>query len=120
MYMEKRCSTSMLRTRSDQLLEMMAAALKSPDSSGGEGLRRKVSSPGRSTHIRKWRSAQMKHELEELSSGVALSRASSASLALPFSFTGFTLPPPADNIPAADSELAAFSDGDDDNGTYIN
>ncbi|CAH9117565.1 unnamed protein product [Cuscuta europaea] len=105
----------MLRTRSDQLLEMAAAAaLKSPDSSGGEGLRRKASSPRRSTHIRKWRSMQMKHELEELSSGVALSRAASASLALPFSFTGFTVPPP-DNVPA-DSELP-FTDVDDDNGS---
>ncbi|GMJ12005.1 Arabidopsis thaliana ATP-binding cassette G22, ATP-binding cassette G22 [Hibiscus trionum] len=120
-------STTLGRTKSDQLLETLAAAFKSPTSqsdpapgmsdSGGT-LSRKSSrrllvsaSPGRSggsknTHIRKARSAQMKLDLEELSSGAALSRASSASLGLSFSFTGFTVPP--DEI--ADSKL--FSDDD--------
>ncbi|PRQ44270.1 putative polar-amino-acid-transporting ATPase [Rosa chinensis] len=60
-----------------------------------------------STHIRKTRSAQMKFELDELSSGAALSRASSASLGFSFSFTGFTVP--ADEI--ADSK--PFSDDDE-------
>ncbi|KAL4326104.1 hypothetical protein GQ457_11G008540 [Hibiscus cannabinus] len=120
-------STTLGRTKSDQLLETLAAAFKSPTSqsdqapgtsdSGGT-LSRKSSrrllvsaSPGRSggsknTHIRKARSAQMKLDLEELSSGAALSRASSASLGLSFSFTGFTVPP--DEI--ANSRL--FSDDD--------
>ncbi|PQM35822.1 ABC transporter G family member 22 isoform X1 [Prunus yedoensis var. nudiflora] len=64
-------------------------------------------SVGRNTHIRKSRSAQMKLDLDELSSGAALSRASSASLGFSFSFTGFTVP--ADDI--ADSK--PFSDDDD-------
>ncbi|RVW23628.1 ABC transporter G family member 22 [Vitis vinifera] len=56
-------------------------------------------SPGRAggnsknTHIRKSRSAQIKLDLDEVSSGAALSRASSASLGFSFSFTGFTVPP---------------------------
>ncbi|KAI5318780.1 hypothetical protein L3X38_038488 [Prunus dulcis] len=49
----------------------------------------------------------MKLELDEVSSGAALSRASSASLGFSFSFTGFTVPP--DDI--ADSK--PFSDDDD-------
>ncbi|PQM35325.1 ABC transporter G family member 22 isoform X1 [Prunus yedoensis var. nudiflora] len=49
----------------------------------------------------------MKLDLDELSSGAALSRASSASLGFSFSFTGFTVP--ADDI--ADSK--PFSDDDD-------
>ncbi|TYJ49559.1 hypothetical protein E1A91_A01G142200v1 [Gossypium mustelinum] len=122
-------STTLGRTKSDQLLETLAAVFKSPTSqsdlapgtsdSGGT-LSRKSSrrfvvgaSPARSSgggsrnaHIRKARSAQMKLDLEELSSGAALSRASSASLGFSFSFTGFTVPP--DEI--ADSKL--FSDDD--------
>ncbi|KAK8504457.1 hypothetical protein V6N12_030553 [Hibiscus sabdariffa] len=49
----------------------------------------------------------MKQELEELSSGAALSRASSASLGLSFSFTGFTLPPDeiADSKPFSDDDI---------------
>ncbi|XP_019186841.1 PREDICTED: ABC transporter G family member 22 isoform X2 [Ipomoea nil] len=124
--MEKASSTSLLRTKSDQLVETMAAAMaamRSPASSGdgtggapdsgGGTLSRKSSrrlaaaSPGRSsTHIRKSRSAQMKFDLDDLSSGAALSRASSASLGFSFSFTGFTVP--ADEI--ADSK--PFSDDD--------
>ncbi|KAL6273262.1 hypothetical protein ACE6H2_023954 [Prunus campanulata] len=106
----------------------MAAAFKSPppgeaiagSADGSSTLSRKSSrrmmaaSPGRgsgsvgkNTHIRKSRSAQMKLDLDELSSGAALSRASSASLGFSFSFTGFTVP--ADDI--ADSK--PFSDDDD-------
>ncbi|KAK6231977.1 hypothetical protein SCA6_002050 [Theobroma cacao] len=120
-------STTLARTKSDQLVETLAAAFKSPTQSdqapgtsdSGGTLSRKSSrrlmmaaSPGRSsggsknTHIRKSRSAQMKLDLEELSSGAALSRASSASLGLSFSFTGFTVPP--DEI----SDSKPFSDDD--------
>ncbi|CAK8571265.1 unnamed protein product [Lathyrus sativus] len=113
------------RTISDQLVESVAAALKSPQSSdhstnsmveGSGGLSRKSSrritsaSPGRggkNTHIRKTRSAQMKIDVDELSSGAALSRASSASLGLSFSFTGFTMPPDqiADTKPFSDDDM---------------
>ncbi|VVA15328.1 PREDICTED: ABC transporter [Prunus dulcis] len=127
--MEKLPSSSVLaRTKSDQLVETVAAAFKSPplgeaivgSADGSSTLSRKSSrrmmgaSPGRgsgsvgkNTHIRKSRSAQMKLELDEVSSGAALSRASSASLGFSFSFTGFTVPP--DDI--ADSK--PFSDDDD-------
>ncbi|PKI42952.1 hypothetical protein CRG98_036750 [Punica granatum] len=79
--------------------------------------RRLMMSPGRSvaggsggsknTHIRKSRSAQMKFDVDELSSGAALSRASSASLGLSFSFTGFTMPPEeiADSKPFSDDDI---------------
>ncbi|GMJ14766.1 Arabidopsis thaliana ATP-binding cassette G22, ATP-binding cassette G22 [Hibiscus trionum] len=123
--------TTLARTKSDQLvIEMQAAAtLKSPTppneeasgtSDSGGTLSRKSSkrmmigaSPGRSsggnknsTHIWKSRSAQ-KLDMEELSSGAALSRASSASLGLSFSFTGFTLPPDeiADSKPFSDDDI---------------
>lgn len=124
--MEK--TTSLIRTKSDQLVESIAAALgamKSPASSvdaaadGGSGnlsrlSSRRLASPGRSsgsagrnTHIRKSRSAQMKFDIDDLNSGAALSRASSASLGLSFSFTGFTVP--ADDIigskPFSDDEI---------------
>ncbi|XVE75825.1 hypothetical protein DITRI_Ditri12bG0122900 [Diplodiscus trichospermus] len=121
-------STTLARTKSDQLVETLAAAFKSPTQSdqapgtsdSGGTLSRKSSrrlvmgaSPGRSsgsgknTHIRKSRSAQMKLDLEELSSGAALSRASSASLGLSFSFTGFTVPPDeiADSKPFSDDDI---------------
>ncbi|XP_057424940.1 ABC transporter G family member 22-like [Lotus japonicus] len=114
--MENATSTGILRTKSDQLIESIAAALKSSPSSGGsETLSRKSSrrltpaSPGRgkNTHIRKSRSAQMKFEVDELSSGAALSRASSASLGLSFSFTGFSMPPDqiADSRPFSDDDM---------------
>ncbi|KAL5067512.1 hypothetical protein RYX36_018399 [Vicia faba] len=113
------------RTMSDQLVESVAAALKSPQSSdhstnsaleGSGGLSRKSSrritsaSPGRggkNTHIRKTRSAQMKIDVDELTSGAALSRASSASLGLSFSFTGFNMPPDqiADTKPFSDDDI---------------
>lgn len=128
--MEKANNTSLVRTKSDQLVESMVAAMKSPPSSdhsangvgeGGGTLSRKSSrrltgaSPGRggggkNTHIRKSRSAQisqMKLEFDDLSSGAALSRASSASLGLSFSFTGFTMPPEeiADSKPFSDDDI---------------
>ncbi|XP_052176923.1 ABC transporter G family member 22 isoform X2 [Diospyros lotus] len=126
--MEKANTTSGLpRTKSDQLVETVIAGMKSPASgevvpeSGGT-LSRKSSrrsllsavSPGRNsggggknTHIRKSRSAQMKIELDDLSSGAALSRASSASLGFSFSFTGFTVPPDeiADSRPFSDDDI---------------
>ncbi|KAI3683721.1 hypothetical protein L1987_84235 [Smallanthus sonchifolius] len=87
------------RTQSNQLAQMLSET--SGDTSGGVGSggthSRKSSrqmvltSPGRSggnTHIRKTRSAQMKFELDDVGSGAALSRASSASLGFSFSFTG--------------------------------
>lgn len=128
--MEKSSTSGLLRTKSDQLVETMAAAMaamKSPMSSeagggsetGGGTLSRKSSkqlilaSPGRSggtsknTHIRKSRSAQMKFELDDVTSGAALSRASSASLGFSFSFTGFTVPPDdiADSRPFSDEDI---------------
>jgi hypothetical protein len=121
-------SSSLARTKSDQLLETVVAALKSPSSeavggmttvaeSGGT-LSRKSSrrmSPGRgssskNTHIRKSRSAQLKLELEDVSSGAALSRASSASLGFSFSFTGFNMPPDeiGDSKPFSDDDIRKF------------
>ncbi|KAK4762160.1 hypothetical protein SAY87_030044 [Trapa incisa] len=138
--MEKASSppTRLARAISDQLLEVVAAAFKSPPlqsptgdggSSGGGSTHSRKSSrrlmpaespPGRSvargsdgrgknnnTHIRKSRSAQLKLDLDELSNGAALSRASSASLGLSFSFTGFTMPPEevADPKPFSDDDI---------------
>ncbi|GMP98468.1 hypothetical protein CsSME_00046343 [Camellia sinensis var. sinensis] len=128
--MEKANSSGgLLRTKSDQLLETVMAAMKSPMSNEAVGgaeagsgtLSRKSSrtlltaaSPGRTssssknTHIRKTRSAQMKLDLDEVSSGAALSRASSASLGFSFSFTGFTMPPDdiSDSQPFSDDDIA--------------
>lgn len=135
---QKTNQTSLLRTRSDQLAETMASIMKSPTHSssetaavgaalenGGTGSRKSskrlgVPSPGRSggstgknAHIRKWSSAQMKFDLDEVSSGAALSRASSASLGLSFSFTGFTMPPDdiADTKPFSDDEIQDLEAG---------
>lgn len=122
-------SSGIMRTKSDQLVETaeaVAAAMRSPTSGEATGgaesggtLSRKSSrrsmlsaSPGRAggnsknTHIRKSRSAQIKLDLDEVSSGAALSRASSASLGFSFSFTGFTVPP--DEV----SDFKPFSDDD--------
>ncbi|XP_062165850.1 ABC transporter G family member 22 isoform X1 [Alnus glutinosa] len=116
------------RAKSDQLVAETAAAFKSPPSSeaagaasgeSGGSLSRKssrrmmVASPGRTNgssrnaHIRKSRSAQMKFDFDEVSSGAALSRASSASLGFSFSFTGFTMPPDeiADSKPFSDDDI---------------
>ncbi|KAJ6914498.1 hypothetical protein NC651_016691 [Populus alba x Populus x berolinensis] len=124
----ERANTSLARTKSEQLAETVEAAFKSPMNSdgvseGGSGgtLSGKSSkrlttaaSPGRTTsggnkniHIRKSRSAQMKFELEDVNSGAALSRASSASLGFSFSFTGFNMPPDeiADSMPFSDDDI---------------
>ncbi|KAF5473437.1 hypothetical protein F2P56_010048 [Juglans regia] len=127
--MEKMNSSGLARTKSDQSVveTVLAAAFKSPTSSeavgasveSGGALSRKSSrrmmavSPGRSgsssrnAHIRKSRSAQMKLDFDEVSSGAALSRASSASLGFSFSFTGFTVPPDeiADSKPFSDDDI---------------
>ncbi|KAK7396797.1 hypothetical protein VNO78_17956 [Psophocarpus tetragonolobus] len=98
-------SLGLARTKSDQVVEA---------AEGGGVLSRKSSrrmtalSPGgKNTHIRKARSAQLKVDVDEVSSGVALSRASSASFGLSFSFTGFTLPPDeiADSNPFSDHDI---------------
>ncbi|KAJ0817803.1 putative ABC transporter, AAA+ ATPase domain, ABC-2 type transporter [Helianthus annuus] len=100
-------SLGLWRTQSDQLAQMLSETIgggESGDAASGATHSRKPSkqlvlaSPGRSggggsTHIRKTRSAQMKVELDDVGSGAALSRASSASLGFSFSFTGFTMPP---------------------------
>ncbi|XP_051182958.1 ABC transporter G family member 22 isoform X2 [Lolium perenne] len=79
--------------------------------SGGSGAG--GNSHGRS-HIRKSRSAQLKLDMEDLvSSGAALSRASSASLGFSFTFTGFT-PPPQHGFNGSSADLAPFSDDDVD------
>ncbi|CAM0870864.1 unnamed protein product [Alopecurus aequalis] len=78
--------------------------------SGGSG-----TTPGHGrSHIRKSRSAQLKLDMEDLvSSGAALSRASSASLGFSFTFTGFT-PPPLQHGRTNSGELAPFPFSDDD------
>ncbi|XP_041997358.1 ABC transporter G family member 22-like [Salvia splendens] len=116
-------TTSLIRTKSDQLVETIAAALgamKSPASSGdaaanSSGNLSRISSrrlteasPGRNTHIRKSRSAQLKFDVEDLSGGAALSLASSASLGFSFSgFASFTVPADdfADSKPFSDDEI---------------
>nr|GFB26472.1 ABC transporter G family member 22 isoform X1 [Tanacetum cinerariifolium] len=47
--------------------------------------------------------------LDDVGSGAALSRASSASLGMSFSFTGFTMPPDeiADSRPFSDDDIQA-------------
>lgn len=111
-------TSGITRTKSEQL-ETVARKSASVDVEVGSSLTRKPSygkrlgaSPGRSSkrHIRKSRSGQLKLDLDEVSSGAALSRASSASLGLSFSFTGFTLPP--EEI----ADLGGFSD--EENGQY--
>ncbi|KAG6524715.1 hypothetical protein ZIOFF_014653 [Zingiber officinale] len=81
--------------------------------SGKSSFGRKImgTSPGKkaaSHHGRRSRSAQLKLDhSEDVTSGAALSRASSASLGFSFSFTGFTAPP--EDILA---DLPTFSDDD--------
>ena len=52
----------------------------------------------------------MKLDLDDVSSGAALSRASSASLGLSFSFTGFAMPPEDidDSKPFSDDDIRKF------------
>ncbi|VFQ74141.1 unnamed protein product [Cuscuta campestris] len=86
--------------------------MKSPpgavDGGGGGALGRS----GTTTHIRKSNSAQMNkcEYMDELESGAALSRASSASLGFSFPFTGFSVPPPED----VTLHSKPFSEEDDD------
>ncbi|PIA54230.1 hypothetical protein AQUCO_00900643v1 [Aquilegia coerulea] len=113
--METPPSTGLARTVSDQL---DVAIRKSPSRtmlneveggsshSGKSSFGKRMASPGRKTHIRKTRSAQLKLDLEEIGAGATLSRASSASLGLSFSFTGFTVPP--EDI----ADIGGFSDDD--------
>ncbi|KAJ4904593.1 ABC-2 type transporter family protein [Raphanus sativus] len=54
----------------------------------------------RNTHIRKAKSAHPALDLSRLTGGAALSRASSASLGLSFSFTGFAVPHEEEIIPS--------------------
>nr|GMD45356.1 K(+) efflux antiporter 4 isoform X3 [Ipomoea batatas] len=65
-----------------------------------------VVAAGTSTHIQKLRSAQMKLDLDVVSSGIVLSRASSASLG--FSFTGFSKAF-SENDQPEDSEKTSFN-----------
>lgn len=108
--------TSLSRTASAEALATASPLPVSGELNGGSGISRKASfgkrvmgsSPGKKgggNHIRKARSAQLKLDLEDVSSSAALSRASSASLGFSFSFTGFTAPP--EDIMA---DLKGFSD----------
>ncbi|XP_024986727.1 ABC transporter G family member 22-like isoform X2 [Cynara cardunculus var. scolymus] len=110
-------SSGLWRTQSDQLkkwVETMKSpvsneATKEPESytlSRKSSRNQVLASPGRSTHIKKGKSVQMKFDFDDVGSGAVLSRASSASLGISFSLAGFTIPP--DEI--ADSR--AFSDDD--------
>ncbi|KAL9332177.1 hypothetical protein ACSQ67_001787 [Phaseolus vulgaris] len=117
--MENASTSSLARTQSEDMAETVATACvkSSPLAEGGGLLSRKPSqrmttaSPSgggvRNSRIRRARSAQLKVEVDEVGSGVALSRASSASLGLSFSFTGFTLPPDeiADSKPFSDDDI---------------
>ncbi|KAI3791621.1 hypothetical protein L2E82_05480 [Cichorium intybus] len=124
--MEKPNSSSGLwRTQSDQLSTILGDAMKSPMSNeetkevDSYTLSRKSSrnqvlaSPGRSgtsgrnTHIKKGKSAQIKFDYDDVSSGAVLSRASSASLGFSFSLAAFTMPPDeiADSRPFSDDDI---------------
>lgn len=119
------------RTKSEQMVEVVAEMKLPPkgDSTGAVGesssanvsrrsSRRTISaaSPGRvgtagrsnNTHIRKTSSAQLSWQLDDqLTSGAALSRASSASLGLSFSLTGYIMPPEdiVDPKPFSDDDI---------------
>ncbi|KAI3822671.1 hypothetical protein L1987_10266 [Smallanthus sonchifolius] len=118
-------STGLARTQSDQLTKISEGdTMKSPISNEVtkevdiQTLSRKSSrnqvlaSPGRggisgrTTHIKKGKSAQMKFEYDDVGSGAALSRASSAGLGFSFSLSGFTIQP--DEI----ADLSPFSEDD--------
>ncbi|CAH1452256.1 unnamed protein product [Lactuca virosa] len=125
--MEKPNSSSggLWRTQSDQLSKILGDAMKSPVSNeetkevDSYTLSRKSSknqvlaSPGRSgtsgrnAHIKRGKSTQMKFDFDEVSTGAALSRASSASLGFSFSLAAFTMPPDeiADSRPFSDDDI---------------
>lgn len=106
----KSLATGLMRTQSEQLveIEIMSAAMKPPSvladgvtgpvngsrksMSKGGGLSESPRSGGStsSRRTRKSMSAQMKFDMDELSSDTALSRVSSASMG--FSFTAFNVP----------------------------
>lgn len=106
--MELRTSSSstsgLVKAKSETLTETLKSS--SLDFSNGDGsshgsskqhvMAMTLSSPShsnrRNTHIRKAKSANPALDLAGLTGGAALSRASSASLGLSFSFTGFTVP----------------------------
>nr|XP_043638068.1 ABC transporter G family member 22-like isoform X2 [Erigeron canadensis] len=120
-------SSGIYRTQSDQLAKIVEGdAMKSFDITNeatkevdSRPLSRKSSrsqvlaSPGRggiserNTYLKKGKSAQMKLELDDVGSGAALSRASSASLGFSFSLAGFTMPPDeiADSRPYSDDDI---------------
>ncbi|OAP02417.1 ABCG27 [Arabidopsis thaliana] len=100
-------SSGLVKAKSETLAEALKSS--SLDFSNGDGSShgskqhvraRTLSSPSYSsnsknrwnTHIRKAKSAHPALDLAGLTGGAALSRASSASLGLSFSFTGFTVP----------------------------
>ncbi|KAJ1298729.1 hypothetical protein BS78_01G475900 [Paspalum vaginatum] len=104
-------SQSLSRTASAETVLSAADTTTSLSRKSSFGRKRRSASVGggghHNSHIRKSRSAQLKLDKEDLiSSGAALSRASSASLGFSFTFTGFT-PPPQDMC-SADPPL--FSD----------
>lgn len=109
--MEKETSSSssvLVKAKSETLAEALKSSSLDFSNGGGSShgskqnvMARTSSSPShgsssrnnrRNTHIRKAKSAFPALDLGGLTGGAALSRASSASLGLSFSFTGFTLP----------------------------
>lgn len=65
---------------------------------------------GRNAHIKRGKSTQMKFDFDEVSTGAALSRASSASLGFSFSLAAFTMPPDeiVDSRPFSDDDIRKF------------
>lgn len=65
---------------------------------------------GRNTYLKKGKSAQMKFDFDDVASGAALSRASSAGLGFSFSLAGFTMPPDelADSRPFSDDDIRKY------------
>ncbi|KAL4591883.1 hypothetical protein LXL04_004857 [Taraxacum kok-saghyz] len=118
-------STGLWRTKSDQLPKILGDAMKSPVSNeetkevDSYTLSRKSSknqvlaSPGRTgtsgrnTHIKRGKSGQIKFDYDDVGSGAALSRASSASLGFSFSLAAFTMPPDeiVDSRPFSDDDI---------------
>lgn len=106
-------SLSLSRTASAETVLGTAADAAKPVGFGRKRRSASVGGGNNNSHIRKSRSAQLKLDVEDLvSSGAALSRASSASLGFSFTFTGFT--PPLQHMCSADPP--SFSD--DENRTY--
>lgn len=101
-------SSGLVKAKSETLAEALKSSSLDFSNGGGSShgskedvMARTLSSPShgssssnnrRNTHIRKAKSAHPALDLGRLTGGAALSRASSASLGLSFSFTGFTVP----------------------------